>query len=140
MLTKYKKKHIVILENNLNSWQKGGVYMTNNIFQQVGSNIQTVLREKDKTQQYLADSLNISKQVMSKIVMGAKAINVSEVSQIASALEVPVERLLNIKEEEPQAHKFSFMGRVESKKTKEGIEILKTIIDEIMMLEEYANA
>ncbi len=114
--------------------------MTNNIFQQVGSNIQTVLREKDKTQQYLADSLNISKQVMSKIVMGAKAINVSEVSQIASVLEVPVERLLNIGEEKPQVHKFSFMGRVESKKTKEGIEILKTIIDEIMMLEEYANA
>lgn len=49
--------------------------MTNSIFQQVGNNIQDVLREKGKTQQYLADTLNISKQVMSKIVMGAKAIN-----------------------------------------------------------------
>lgn len=113
--------------------------MTNNIFQQVGNNIQDVLREEDKTQQYLADSLNISKQVMSKIVMGAKSINVSEISQIAFVLKVPVERLLSVKEEEPKIHKFSFMGRVENKKTKEGIERLKIIIDEIMMLEEYAN-
>jgi transcriptional regulator with XRE-family HTH domain len=73
--------------------------MTNNIFQQVGNNIQDVLREKGKTQQYLADTLNISKQVMSKIVMGAKAINVSEVSKIAFILGVSVERLLDVKEE-----------------------------------------
>ncbi len=113
--------------------------MTNNIFQQVGNNIQDILREKGKTQQYLADSLNISKQVMSKIVMGAKAINVSEVSQIASVLEISIERLLRIREEEPETHNFSFMGRVENEKTKEGIKLLRTIIDEIIMLEEYAN-
>ena len=113
--------------------------MANNVFQQVGNNIQDVLREEDKTQQYLADSLNISKQVMSKIVMGAKAINVSEISQIASVLKVPVDRLLNLKDEEPKNHKFSFMGRVENEKTKEEIERLKVIIDEIIMLEEYSN-
>ncbi|GAA3650140.1 helix-turn-helix domain-containing protein [Asaccharospora irregularis] len=113
--------------------------MTNNIFQQVGNNIQDVLREKGITQQYLADTLNISKQVMSKIVVGAKAINVSEVYKIASILEVSVERLLDVKEEEPEKHNFSFMGKVENEKTKEKIEILKTIIDEIIMLEEYAN-
>ncbi|MFA5528268.1 MAG: helix-turn-helix transcriptional regulator [Peptostreptococcales bacterium] len=114
--------------------------MVNDIFKQVGNNIQAVLREKDKTQQYLADNLNISKQVMSKIVMGAKAINISEISKIASVLEVPVETLLNIKEKEPQEHRFSFMGRIENEETKEKIEILKAIIDEIIMLEEYENA
>ncbi len=113
--------------------------MTNDIFKQVGSNIQQVLCDKGRTQQYLADSLNISKQVMSKIIMGSKAINVSEISQIASVLEVSVEKLLNIKEKEPEIHKFSFMGRVENKKTKEKIELLKTVIDEIIMLEEHAN-
>jgi len=114
--------------------------MTKNIFQQVGNNIQNVLREKNKTQQYLADKLNISKQVMSKIVIGSKAINVSEISQIASILEVSAERLLDIKKEEPEMHNFSFMGRVENEKTKKEIERLKTIIEEIIMLEEYANA
>ena len=113
--------------------------MTNNIFQQVGKNIQDVLHEKGKTQQYLADTLNVSKQVMSKIVLGAKAINVSEAFKIASILGVSVERLLDVKEEETEMHKFSFMGSVENEKTKEKIEILKTIVDEIIMLEEYAN-
>lgn len=76
---------------------------------------------------------------MSKIISGAKAINVSEISQIAAILEVPVERLLSVKKEEPMAHNFAFMGRVENEKTKEKIGILKTIIEEIIMLEEYAN-
>jgi hypothetical protein len=67
------------------------------------------------------------------------AINVSEVSKIASILEIPVERLLDVKEEEVKTHNFLFMGNVENEKTKEKIEILKTIIDEIVMLEEYAN-
>lgn len=112
--------------------------MNENMFQQVGNNILTILQEKNKTQQYLADKLNISKQVMSKIIMGAKAINVYEISQIASGLEVPVEQLLNVKQD-PISHNFSFMGRVENERTKKKIELLKTIIDEIILLEEYAG-
>ena len=73
--------------------------MANSVFRQVGNNIQSVLCEQDKTQQYLADRLKISKQVMSKIITGAKAINVSEISQIASVLNVSVDKLLNIKEQ-----------------------------------------
>lgn len=112
--------------------------MNENMFQQVGNNIQAILQEKNKNQQYLADRLNISKQVMSKIIMGAKAINVFEISQIASVLEVQVEKLLDV-EQDPISHNFSFMGRVENEKTKEKIELLKTIIDEIILLEEYSG-
>ena len=85
--------------------------MANNLFRQVGCNIQDVLQKRGKTQQYLADNLNISKQVMSKIIMGAKAINVSEISKIASILDVSVERLLDVKEEEAKVHNFSFIDR-----------------------------
>lgn len=113
--------------------------MSSNIFRQVGNNIQTVLNEMNKNQQYLADRLNVSKQVMSKIITGSKAINVSEISQIADILEVSVERLLNVKEEETVNHKFAFMGSLSNEKTKEKIELLKTVIDEIIMLEEYVN-
>jgi transcriptional regulator with XRE-family HTH domain len=116
----------------------GGTIMNENMFQQVGNNIQAILQEKNKTQQYLADRLNISKQVMSKIIMGAKAINVFEISQIASVLEVSVEKLLDVKQD-PISHNFSFMGRVENERTKEKIELLKTIIDEIILLEEYSG-
>ena len=41
-------------------------------FVQVGSNIQKQLDMKGMTQQSLADSLNISKQVMNKIIKGSK--------------------------------------------------------------------
>ncbi len=113
--------------------------MVKNVFQQVGNNIQNILNEKNKSQQYLADKLNISKQVMSKIIMGSKAINVVEITEIAKVLDVPVDTLLNIKEENKTNHKFAFMGRVENKKTQEKINFLKTVIDEIVMLEEYAD-
>lgn len=112
--------------------------MNENMFQQVGNNILTILQEKNKTQQYLADRLNISKQVMSKIVRGAKAINVYEIDQIASALEVSAEKLLNVKQN-PTSHNFSFMDHVESERTKEKMELLKTTIDEIILLEEYSD-
>ena len=112
--------------------------MSGNIFRQVGNNIQSVLNEINKNQQYLADRLNVSKQVMSKIINGSKAINVSEISQIADILGVSVERLLNVKEETVN-HNFAFMGSLNNEKTKEKIELLKTVIDQIIMLEEYAN-
>ncbi len=114
--------------------------MENNFFKQVGDNIQSVLVEKNVSQQYLADKLNISKQVMSKIILGAKAINVAEIAQIASTLSVPVDSLLNMNGNQRVEHNFSFMGRVKNEKTKEKIEFIKTVIDQIIMLEDYANA
>lgn len=114
--------------------------MENNFFKQVGDNIQSVLVEKNVSQQYLADKLNISKQVMSKIILGAKAINVAEIAQIASTLNVPVGRLLNINGNQRAEHNFSFMDRVKNEKTKEQIEFIKTVIDQIIMLEDYASA
>ena len=44
------------------------------IFKQVGNNIQTALSAQGKTQQFLAEQLGISNQVMSKIISGSKAI------------------------------------------------------------------
>ena len=65
-------------------------------FIQVGRNIQTFLGVKGKTQQNLADAMGISKQVMSKIINGNKAINVNEITKIASYLDVSVDDILRI--------------------------------------------
>lgn len=113
--------------------------MENNIFKQVGNNIQNILIANNKSQQYLADKLDVSKQVMSKIVTGSKAINVAEITQIANALDVPVDALLQVRQKNEMEHNFDFMGRVDNKETKEKIEFLKTVIDEIIMLEEYGD-
>jgi len=113
--------------------------MDNVIFKQVGNNIQDILTAQGKTQQFLADSLGISKQVMNKIVAGSKAINVAEISEIAKALGVTTDSLLVVKTEQAPVHHFAFMGQVANEKTKQKIEVLKTVIDEILMLEEYAD-
>lgn len=114
--------------------------MDNTIFRQVGKNIQNVLLMQGKTQQFLAEKLGVSKQVMSKIVAGSKAINVAEISKIANALNVSADRLLAVESIQEPAHHFSFMGQVKNEETKKKIEILQTVIDEILMLEEYADA
>lgn len=108
-------------------------------FKQVGNNIQQVLNQQGKTQQYLANQLGISKQVMSKIISGAKAINVAEISQIAKSLNVSTDCLLTNEVLKIPAHNFSFMGNVKNEKTRKKIEFLKTVIDEIVFLEEYAD-
>ena len=113
--------------------------MEKNIFKQVGSNIQGILVDKGYTQQFLADKLNISKQVMSKIISGNKAINVQEISKIASILGVTIENLLLMKKEKEVGHNLSFMGNVTDEKTREKIIILQNVIDEIILLEEYAD-
>ena len=71
--------------------------MYTNNFIQVGKNIQTFLSEKGKTQQNLADAMGISKQVMSKIINGNKAINVTEIAKIAEFLEVSVDDIKTYK-------------------------------------------
>jgi len=116
--------------------------MDNIIFKQVGNSIQQVLSAQRRTQQSLADSLGISKQVMNKIVSGSKAINVVEISKIAKALNVTTDRLLvvAIDADQKPVHSFAFMGKIENEETKKKIEFLMTVIDEILMLEEYADA
>lgn len=115
--------------------------MNQTYFQQVGNNIQNILTEQGKTQQFLADELEISKQVMSKIINGAKAINIAEISKIANILNVSTDDLLGVAPaKEEAAHTFSFMGKVKNEKTREKIEFLKNVIEELLMLEEYADA
>jgi len=114
--------------------------MDNIVFKQVGNSIQKVLTAQGRTQQYLADRLGISKQVMNKIISGSKAINVAEISKIANVLGVSADSLLATNIEYEQKRVFAFMGQVENTQTKEKLEFLKTVINEILMLEEHANA
>ena len=112
----------------------------NNYFEQVGCRIQEFLTQKKMTQQSLADNLKVSKQVMSKIINGSKAINIVEIVAIAKALGVTVDNLLSVKTIETPSHAFNFMGKIENDNTKRKISILRDVIDEILFLEEYKDA
>ena len=108
-------------------------------FAQVGRNIQNQLVKRNITQQTLADALNVSKQVMSKIINGNKAINVDELGRIASFLNISTDELLARNGNMPQTHNFSFMGRIRNESTRDKIDLIKNVIDEIHLLEELSD-
>lgn len=109
-------------------------------FTQVGKNISNVMTQRGMTQQNLADKLGISKQVMSKIIKGNKAINVAELSQIASILGSTTDSLLTV-ESSTINHEpgLAFMGMIKDDETRAKVELLRNAIDQIHMLEELAN-
>ena len=109
-------------------------------FAQVGANIQKQIDIKGMTQQSLADALQISKQVMNKIIKGNKAINVNELSRIAEILNTSVETLLIVSAEPVGAESLSFMGYVQNEDTMERVNLIRSAIDEINMLEELLHA
>ena len=109
-------------------------------FAQVGANIQRQLDIKGMTQQSLADALQISKQVMNKIIKGSKAINVNELAKIAEVLSTSTDALLTVSSESVAIESLSFMGSVHDETTLERVNLIRSAIDEINMLEELLNA
>ncbi|MBQ6899535.1 MAG: helix-turn-helix transcriptional regulator [Firmicutes bacterium] len=105
-------------------------------FAQVGANIQKELDIRGMTQQNLADALGISKQVMNKIIKGSKAINVNEISMIARVLQTSADDLLTVSELPAEDNWLTFMGMIKDQETMEKVNLIRTAIDEIGMLEE----
>lgn len=110
-------------------------------FAQVGANIQRQLDMKGFTQQKLADALGISKQVMNKIIKGSKAINVNELAMIASVMGTSTDELLSIPTDSSASDStLSFMGCIKDEKTLENVNLIRSAIDEIHLLEELLHA
>lgn len=108
-------------------------------FTQVGTNIQRKLDMKGMTQQGLADALGISKQVMNKIIKGNKAINVNELAKIAEILNTSTDTLLMAESEPVIVDSLSFMGAVQDEETREKVNMIRSAIDEIHMLEDLLD-
>ena len=108
-------------------------------FSQVGSNIKAVLDTHGKTQQYLADRLSVSKQVMNKIIKGTKAINVNEIAQIAEVLGVTTDSLLKISNKYVSTQSLSSMKQINDRAMQKKIDFLLNAIDEIHLLESLVD-
>ncbi len=108
-------------------------------FAQVGGNIQRALAAQNMTQQNLADALSVSKQVISKIIKGNKAINVNELTRIAEILVTTTDALLTLYNGAPDETNLNFMGSIKDEKTRKNVDIIRSAIDEIYLLEELAN-
>lgn len=109
-------------------------------FNQVGNNIAKAMERRGINQQQLANQLGISKQVMSKIINGKKAINVAELSQIAAILGSSADDLLSIENnDEEQKPSLFCMGKIRDERTREKIELLLDAVNQIHLLEDLIN-
>lgn len=113
-------------------------------YEMVGQRIIERLNELNWTQQNLADRLNISKQVMSKILKGEKKTTILEIKNIAGNLALSVDKLLNPINEKIELIKQEkcsivpeFMGNVSTQDGKAGINKAMNIIETIL---DYENA
>lgn len=87
----------------------------------------------------LADELSISNHVMSKIIKGTKAINARELKKIASVLGTTRDSLLMANIESEQIESIAFMRTMQNEKIREKVEMLRSNIDEILLLEELSR-
>lgn len=102
----------------------------------VGRKIQNRLEELNMTQADLARELDISRQVVNKIVNGRKNITFNEASKIAKKLGMDVKKLADCKTDEIEEQKnepiLAFMGEVDSKEAKQGLEKARDVMELII--------
>ncbi|MCB7317735.1 helix-turn-helix domain-containing protein [Lacrimispora sp. 210928-DFI.3.58] len=98
----------------------------------ISNNIMNIMKQNDKKQVDLAGYLGVSKQVISKMLSGARMINAIELQKIAEFLGVTMERLVKVPQMIPETNTVkAFMGRVESQEAKDGLEIADEIANMI---------
>lgn len=99
----------------------------------IANNVLSQLKRQNKRQQDLADGLGITKQIVSKMLNGSRAINAIELSRIAEFLNVSMETLVKVPAA-PQETSFTlaFMGKVTSEGGKNALKIADTLSDMIL--------
>lgn len=99
----------------------------------IANNIQEEMKKQDKRQIDLAESIGVSKQTMSKIMNGARAINAIELRKIAASLNVTMEKLVRIPDTMIDTNVIhAFMGRVKTEEARKGIALADEISDMIL--------
>ena len=99
----------------------------------IANNILMRLKEQHKKQVDLADGIGISKQTVSKMLNGSRAINAIELRRIAEYLGVTMDTLAKLPEA-PQENNIihAFMGRVTSEGGKNALAIADKLSDMIL--------
>lgn len=101
----------------------------------IGKNVILLLKQKDKKQNDLATALGVSKQTMSKMLSGNRAINAVELVRIADFFSVKMEELTRIPAQETIVNANvvrAFMGSLESENAKQALEIADELADMII--------
>ena len=101
--------------------------------QVIANNIIILLKKHNKRQQDLAEGIGTSKQIVSKMLNGSRAINAVELSKIASFLGEPMEMLVKIpRVPKETSFTLAFMGRVTSEGGRKALETADILSDMIL--------
>lgn len=99
----------------------------------ISENILEMLKETGKKHIDLANALSVSKQTMSKMLNGSRAINAVELVKIAEFFSVPMEKLTRIPDDYVENNPVKvFMDTFESDAAKEALEDFDKIMDMII--------
>ena len=99
----------------------------------IANNIIAILKQQDKKQIDLASGIGVSKQTMSKMLNGGRAINAVELKQIADYLNVSTDLIVRIPEKTIDTDVMhTFMGRVETEEAREALRIADKVSDMIL--------
>ena len=110
------------------------------LFTEIGSNISARLDQLRLSQTDLAEKIGVSKQVVNKIVQGKKAINAVELASIAVVLKCSVDELIKNAQNQTIADPFLLMmGNVSKSNTKEELNFLYHMMDEMIQIETLAK-
>jgi len=99
----------------------------------IANNVLNQLKRQNKKQQDLADGIGVTKQIVSKMLNGSRAINAIELSRIAEFLDVSMEALVKLPTV-PQETSFTlaFMGKVTSVGGRDALKTADTLSDMIL--------
>ena len=99
----------------------------------IANNIQAELKKENKKQVDLAEEIGVSKQTMSKIMNGARAINAVELHKISEYLHVSMNSLMKMPEKPMDTNVIhAFMGRVKTEEARKGIQLADKLSDLIL--------
>lgn len=96
----------------------------------IAKNIASALKNAGKKQYELAKCMGCSKQIISNMLSGSRAINAFELKKIAEFCRVSMESLVALPENPPETNVVrAFMGQVKTDEARKGIEIADKLID-----------
>lgn len=99
----------------------------------VGIRIHQRLDELGKTQADLANDLDVSRQIVNKIIHGRKNVTLEEIKMIADILGMSLDDLVKEPAKENEEDPIiAFMGEVDTEEARKGLKKAKTVMDMIL--------
>ena len=107
----------------------------------IGERIQQFLAASDVSQKDFAQKIDVSPQVMNKIIQGKKAINAVEIQRIADALSLSMDELVGkLAQPAVLADPVLFMiGETNNEQTKEKLRFLDHVMDQMIRIEQIVK-